>query len=131
MRDSSVFSFSGEPRSLIFRPREHVPRWRRLGWRSFRLPRGGRVFLDERGELSSRARSFASVRRAGECAHADRDGLDAVGDAGIADHLPDIAVGEATRLRPDRKSVGSGKGVTVSLNPGGSRTINKKKITIN
>src|SRR3546814_7557637 len=78
MRDSSVFSFSGEPRSLIFRPREHVPRWRRLGWRSFRLPRGGRVFLDERGELSSRARSFASVRRAGECAHADRDGLDAV-----------------------------------------------------
>src|SRR3546814_10094417 len=68
--------------------------------RSFRLPRGGRVFLDERGELSSRARSFASVRRAGECAHADRDGLDAVGDAGIADHLPDIAVGEATRLRP-------------------------------
>src|SRR3546814_10669270 len=50
MRDSSVFSFFGEPCSLIFRPREHVPRWRR--WCGHCLWRAcwGRVFLEQRSE---------------------------------------------------------------------------------
>src|SRR3546814_10416728 len=59
MRDSSVFSFFGEPCSLIFRPREHVPRWRRWCGHCLWRPCWGRVFLDQRGELRSRARPCA------------------------------------------------------------------------
>src|SRR3546814_18927645 len=99
MRDSSVFSFFGEPCSLIFRPREHVPRWRRWCGHCLWRPCWGRVFLDQRGELRSRARPCASIGGGHRFTDANGGGLDAVRDAGIADYPPDIAVRKATRLR--------------------------------
>src|SRR3546814_8044367 len=83
MRDSSVFSFFGEPCSLIFRPREHVPRWRRWCGHCLWRPCWGRVFLDQRGELRSRARPCASIGGGHRFTDANGGGLDAVRDAGI------------------------------------------------
>src|SRR3546814_9937372 len=101
MRDSSVFSFFGEPCSLIFRPREHVPRWRRWCGHCLWRPCWGRVFLDQRGELRSRARPCASIGGGHRFPDANGGGLDAVRGARIAGYPPDIAVRKATRLRSE------------------------------